>query len=190
MHGVDLKPDVVSYCTEVALRQGFEHLDFTCGDVAKYDPPEPCDLVISLHACDIATDIVLYNAIRWRDRAIMSTPCCHHELAGQLPRRPDSSHKLRGELEFILKSPILRQKFCDVATDALRAKRLESCGYSVETLELIDPDETPKNVMIRARLRDDPNPDKLAAALDDYRRICRELGASPYLDRLLSENEN
>lgn len=124
MHGVDLKPDVVSYCAEVALRQGFENLDFTCGDVAAYDPPEPCDLVISLHACDIATDIVLYNAIRWRARAIMSTPCCHHEMARQLPRRPDSSHKLRGELEFILKSPILRQKFCDIATDALRAKRL------------------------------------------------------------------
>lgn len=129
MHGVDLKPDVVSYCAEVARRQGFENLDFTCGDVAEYDPPEPCDLVISLHACD-------------------------------------------------------------VATDALRAKRLESRGYSVETLELIDPDETPKNVMIRARLRDNPNPDELAAALDDYRKLCGELGVSPYLDRLLSENEN
>lgn len=190
MHGVDLKPDVVSYGAEVARRQGFENLDFTCGDVAEYDPPEPCDLVISLHACDIATDIVLFNAIRWRARAIMSTPCCHHEMARQLPRRPDSSHKLRGELEFILKSPILRQKFCDIATDALRAKRLESRGYSVETLELIDPDETPKNVMIRARLRDNPNPDELAAALDEYRRLCGELGVSPYLDRLLTENEN
>lgn len=180
MYGVDLKPDVVSYCTEVAARQGFDKLRFTCGDVSKYDPPEPCDLVISLHACNIATDIVLFNAIRWRARAILSTPCCHHEMAEQLPRRADNTHPLRNELDFILKSPILKQKFCDIATDALRSKRLESCGYSVETLELIDPDETPKNVMIRARLLDDPNPAELAAAL----------GVSPYLDRLLCENES
>ena len=190
MYGVDLKPDVVAYCTEVAARQGFTNLSFACGDVSEYEPPEPCDLVISLHACNIATDIVLYNAIRWRARAIMSTPCCHHEMAAQLPRHADDTHPLRRELDFILRSPILKQKFCDIATDALRAKRLESRGYSVETLELIDPDETPKNVMIRARLRDDPNPHELAAALEDYHRICTELGVVPYLDRLLSENEN
>ena len=144
MTGVDLKLDVVAYCNEVARKLGFNGLEFLCGDVNKYECNEHVHLVISLHACDIATDFVLNKATEWGADVILSTPCCHHEM----------NHTLECEaLSFIAKHSMLRQKLCDAATDALRLKRLEACGYSVCALELIDPEETPKNVMLRALKR-------------------------------------
>lgn len=144
MTGVDLKPDVVSYCNEVAKKLGFDGLEFLCGDVNKYTCDEHVHLVISLHACDIATDFVLNKATEWQADVILSTPCCHHEM----------NHTLDCEaLSFIAKHSMLRQKLCDAATDALRLARLEACGYSVCALELIDPEETPKNIMLRALKR-------------------------------------
>ena len=144
MTGVDLKPDVVAYCNEVAKKLGFNGLEFLCGDVNKYECNEHVHLVISLHACDIATDFVLNKATEWQADVILSTPCCHHEM----------NHTLDcGALSFIAEHSMLRQKLCDAATDALRLKRLEACGYSVCALELIDPEETPKNIMLRALKR-------------------------------------
>ena len=141
MTGVDLKPDVVAYCNEVAKKLGFDGLEFLHGDVNKYECDEHVHLVISLHACDIATDFVLNKATEWQADVILSTPCCHHEM----------NHTINCEaLSFISKHSMLRQKLCDAATDALRLARLESCGYSVSALELIDPEETPKNIMLRA----------------------------------------
>ena len=144
MTGVDLKPDVVEYCNSVAKQLHFEGLEFLCGDVGKYHTEEHVHLVISLHACDIATDFVLNKAVEWNADVILSTPCCHHEM----------NHTLRCEaLSFIADHSMLRQKLCDAATDALRLKRLEANGYSVCALELIDPEETPKNIMLRALRR-------------------------------------
>ena len=144
MTGVDLKPDVVAYCNEVAKKLNFGGLEFLCGDVNKYECNEHVHLVISLHACDIATDFVLNKATEWQADVILSTPCCHHEM----------NHTLDcGALSFIAEHSMLRQKLCDAATDALRLKRLEACGYSVCALELIDPEETPKNIMLRALKR-------------------------------------
>lgn len=144
MTGVDLKPDVVSYCNEVAKKLNFDGLEFLCGDVNKYECDEHVHLVISLHACDIATDFVLNKATEWQADVILSTPCCHHQM----------NHTLECQtLSFIAKHSMLRQKLCDAATDALRLARLEACGYSVCALELIDPEETPKNVMLRALRR-------------------------------------
>lgn len=144
MTGVDLKPDVVAYCNEVAKKLNFNGLEFLCGDVNKYECQEQVHLVISLHACDIATDFVLNKATEWQADVILSTPCCHHEM----------NHTLACEaLSFIAEHSMLRQKFCDAATDALRLKRLEACGYTVCALELIDPEETPKNIMLRALKR-------------------------------------
>ena len=141
MTGVDLKPDVVAYCNQVAQRLGFDGLEFICGDISKYDTGEKVHLVISLHACDTATDLVLDKAVEWKADVILSTPCCHHEL----------NHTLNCQaLSFIAEHSMLRQKLCDAATDALRLKKLEMLGYSVTALELIDPEETPKNVMLRA----------------------------------------
>ena len=144
MTGVDLKPDVVAYCNEVAKKLNFSGLEFLCGDVNKYECDEHVHLVISLHACDIATDFVLNKATEWQADVILSTPCCHHEM----------NHTIHCEaLSFITQHSMLRQKLCDAATDALRLKRLEACGYTVCALELIDPEETPKNIMLRALRR-------------------------------------
>jgi len=141
MTGVDLKSDVVEYCNEVAKALSFDGLEFLCGDVSKYETDEKPQLVISLHACDTATDLVLDRALSFGARVILATPCCHHEL----------NHTLNcPTLSFIAEHSMLRQKLCDAATDALRLKLLESRGYDVAALELIDPDETPKNIMLRA----------------------------------------
>lgn len=141
MSGVDLKPDVVEHCNKTAKALGFDGLEFICMDINDYSPELLPSLVISLHACDIATDIVLMKAAEWRTDVILSTPCCHHEL----------NHNIDCEaLSFITEHSMLRQKLCDAATDALRLCRLESQGYATSTVELIDPNETPKNVMLRA----------------------------------------
>ena len=141
MSGVDLKPDVVEHCNKTAKTLGFDGLEFICMDINDYSPEVLPSLVISLHACDIATDIVLMKAAEWRTDVILSTPCCHHEL----------NHNINCEaLSFITEHSMLRQKLCDAATDALRLCRLESQGYATSTVELIDPNETPKNVMLRA----------------------------------------
>lgn len=149
MTGIDLKPDVIEHCSSVAAALGFDGLDFVCGDIKEYHTDEIPSLVISLHACDIATDIVLEKAAEWKTDVILSTPCCHHEL----------NHSIKCDaLSFITDYSMLRQKLCDAATDALRLKRLEAHGYSVAALELIDPDETPKNIMLRAVKKKSFNP--------------------------------
>ncbi len=144
MTGVDLKADVIEYCNDVAKKCGFAGLSFLCGDVNLYNTDDHVNLVISLHACDIATDIVLDKAIAWQADAVLSTPCCHHDLNGKINCE---------SLKFITDHSMLRQKLCDAATDALRLKKLEWNGYDVTSLELIDPDETPKNIMLRGILR-------------------------------------
>ena len=161
MTGVDLKPDVVAHCNGVAKALGFDGLEFLCGDVSQYDIAEKVHLVVSLHACDVATDLVLERAVKWNTDVILSTPCCHHELNHNLDCAP---------FAFISQHSMLRQKLCDAATDALRLKYLESCGYSVSALELIDPEETPKNIMLRGLRRPDfdPHSDAALALRQEY----------------------
>ncbi len=161
MTGVDLKGDVIEYCNSVGEALGFSGLEFICGDIMMYMTDVPPSLVISLHACDIATDIVLEKASEWRAPVILSTPCCHHEL----------NHKLNCEaLSFIGEHSMLRQKLCDAATDALRLKLLESKGYSCDALELIDPEDTPKNIMLRAVLKKNPSKHSMIAARAEYEK--------------------
>ena len=161
MTGVDLKPDVVEHCSSVAKELGFDGLEFICGDINNYSPEVLPSLVISLHACDIATDIVLMKAAEWKADVILSTPCCHHELNHNIDCK---------ELSFITEHSMLRQKLCDAATDALRLCRLESQGYNTCTIELIDPNETPKNVMLKAirNKRFDPDSKDAKQALERY----------------------
>lgn len=146
MLGVDLKEDVISFCRDTARRCGFDGMTFLCGDIRKIDYPSPPDLVISLHACDIATDIVLDHAAASGAKVILSTPCCQRALSKKL-NCPT--------LSFISDHPILKNKFCAIATDALRLKKLESEGYTVRATELTDPDDTPKNVLLMAVRRPD-----------------------------------
>ncbi len=161
MTGIDLKPDVIEYCSSVARECGFDGLEFICGDIREYSTDDTPSLVISLHACDIATDIVLQKAIEWRADVILSTPCCHHEL----------NHNINCEaLSFITDYSMLRQKLCDAATDALRLKRLAAHGYATAALELIDPEETPKNIMLRAIRKHgfDKNSKEAQRAMQEY----------------------
>jgi len=162
MQGVDLKADVVENCNGISRTLGYDGLQFFCEDVATFAPArEQVDLVVSLHACDTATDLVLQQAIRHGARVILSTPCCHHEL----------NHTLDcPELAMIARHSMLRQKLCDAATDAMRLLLLEAYGYRTETVELIDPQETPKNVMLRAvRKRGGEVGVADEAALEEYR---------------------
>ena len=179
MFGVDLKKDVIDFCADAAKDLGFDGMEFFCMNVFDFRLTDRADLVLSLHACDIATDVVLYNAVRLNAGVILSTPCCHHELSGQI-----NSESLR----FVTDQPILRQKLCDTLTDALRAKRLEAEGYRVTTLELVDPEETPKNVLIRA-IRTNVAEAKKEKALAEYRSAAAFLGAQPYLDKLLQNRK-
>lgn len=149
MTGMDLKADVIEYCSETAKKLGFDGLEFIYGDIRGYSCEEHINLVISLHACDIATDIVLEKAVSCRADVILSTPCCHHDLNRKIDCEP---------LAFISAHSVLRQKFCDAATDALRLKLLEAYGYDVTAMELIDPEETPKNVLLRGIRKKSYNP--------------------------------
>jgi hypothetical protein len=121
-------------------------------------------MVISLHACDTATDIVLNKAMEWETDVVLSTPCCHHDLNRRLNCAP---------LDFIADYSMLRQKLCDAATDALRLKLLEANGYETAALELIDPEETPKNIMLRGIRKKgfDKNSDKAKRLMDEYNSI-------------------
>lgn len=159
MTGVDLKPDVIAYCSGVAKRLGWDGLEFLCGDVSRYSAGGAVDLVVSLHACDIATDFVLERAVAWRAKVILSTPCCHHEL---------NHHIDCAALSFITEHSMLRQKLCDAATDALRLKYLEAHGYRVSAPELIDPEETPKNIMLRGIREQNPSQARMEAAKMAY----------------------
>lgn len=151
MVGVDLKPDVIEYCNAVAKKLEFKGLTFVCGDVRKFETENPPSLVVSLHACDIATDIVLEKATEWKAKVILSTPCCHHEM----------NHNLNcPALSFIAEHSMLRQKFCDAATDSLRLKLLQANGYTTQAVELVDPDDTPKNILLRAVKTNDGVNDK------------------------------
>lgn len=164
---VDLKESVMDFCRDIAEKCGFSEMTFTAGDVSRYSPDTAPDLVISLHACDTATDIVLERAAVLGASAVLATPCCHRSLSRALDCR---------ELGFIARNSVLKSKFCDAATDALRILRLEAYGYSADAVELIDPEDTPKNVLIRAYRPDGIVYKKKAAAkLSEYKNAYRYL---------------
>ena len=177
MYGVDLKEDVIALCADGAKRLGYSGMTFLCQNALEFVPDTHLDMMISLHACDIATDIVLSGAVRYGAGVILSTPCCHHEMFSQISSPA---------LEFVTDYPILKQKLCDAATDALRAKRLEMENYAVTAIELVDPDETPKNVLIRAIKRKKPlskaRRDELQGQYDDALAL---LGVTPKMNELL-----
>ena len=172
---VDRKEDVIKECTDYAEQLGWDGMKFICGDIFKVLPDKPAELVLSLHACDTATDMVLSEAVRRGAKVILSSPCCQHELAAQIKN---------DGLSYILREPILKQKLSVVITDALRCRLLYAGGYKVTTLEFIDPEDTPKNLMIRAEKTYIPK--KLrAAALKEYDGICESLNCRPTMRRLL-----
>lgn len=174
MDCVDLKKDVIAFCSDLAQKLNYTGLHFTAGDIRTFEIRRTPDLTVSLHACDIATDIVLAKAMDSGSRVILSTPCCHHEMMHQL--KPSGA-----VTDLLLEHSILKQKFADAATDALRCKVLEINGYDVQALELIDPEETPKNVLIRALKRSQVNAKRTERLKGEYKALCDLLGVEPYL---------
>ena len=172
--GLDLKADVVAHCAALAERFGFEHLRFTAGDIAEYTPEgEKADMVVSLHACDVATDYALANAVRWGADVILSVPCCQHELYPQVRHEG---------LNPLLRHGILKERFAALLTDALRAELLEAAGYSCTVMEFIDMEHTPKNLLLRAVRRQSGGS---AQALLNAERLMTDMAVSPKLYGLL-----
>ncbi len=166
MDCVDLKQSVIDHCEAVGRACGFHGMRFICMDINAFTPERTPDLVISLHACDVATDIVLDFAAGHGAQVILATPCCHHEMK----RNMDCD-----ALEFIARRPVLKQKLCDAATDALRLLKLEAAGYRVDATEFIDPEDTPKNVMLRAHKRKHFSEGERQAKTEEYRATYRFL---------------
>lgn len=139
--GMDLKKDVIDFCNDTAEKLDYGNLEFICGDIADYVPGSEIDMVVTLHACDIATDIALAKAAQWGARVIMSVPCCQHELFTKIKN---------GDLSGMLKHGIIKERLSSLVTDSIRGSILEILGYQVQILEFVDMEHTPKNIMIRA----------------------------------------
>jgi len=139
--GLDLKADVIEHCNELRTRYGYDKLDFYVGDIATYKDVDKVDMVVTLHACDTATDYALAKAVKWGAEVILSVPCCQHEA-----NRTIKSDILSPVMEY----GILKERMAAIVTDAARAKLLTANGYDTQILEFIDMEHTPKNLLIRA----------------------------------------
>lgn len=139
--GLDLKADVIEHCNELRTRYGYDKLDFYVGDIATYKDVDKVDMVVTLHACDIATDYALAKAVKWGAEVILSVPCCQHEA-----NRTIKSNILSPVMDY----GILKERMAAIVTDAARAKLLTANGYDTQILEFIDMEHTPKNLLIRA----------------------------------------
>lgn len=148
--GLDLKEDVIDYCNTIAKKFNTEGLVFKTGNILDYGYDTPPDIVITLHACDTATDYALEYAVKAQAKAILSVPCCQHEVNKMFEENKKSNVSMPEEFAPLLKYGLIRERFASLVTDSLRAEKLEQLGYSVQVLEFIDMTHTPKNLLIRA----------------------------------------
>ena len=185
--GLDLKSDVIARCGKLAEKYGYEKLTFLEGDIADYDGVDQVDMVVTLHACDTATDYALAKAVSWGAEVILSVPCCQHELNAQFSDAGNTDGGERQDrgacLAPIMEYGLLRERFAALATDGLRAKYLESAGYETQVLEFIDMEHTPKNILIRAVKSGKEN----VKAAEEIKKCIQFLGVTPTLGRLLGD---
>lgn len=176
MVGLDLKEDVIDHCNRLSEKYGYEKLKFLKGDIASYTGTDQVDMVVTLHACDTATDYALEKAIQWDAKVILSVPCCQHELNGQIENEL---------LAPIMNYGILKERMAALLTDGIRAELLEEHGYDTQILEFIEMEHTPKNLLIRAIQR----PGAKKVPRKNLRECIEFFHADPALARLLGEKE-
>ena len=159
--GLDLKDDVINHCNELSKRYGYDGLTFLHGDIADFTGVDSVDMVVTLHACDTATDYALYKAINWNAKVILSVPCCQHELNKQIKNET---------LAPIFSYGLIKERMASLMTDGLRGKILESVGYKTQLLEFIDMEHTPKNILIRAvyQGKEKDNTKEIERILDEF----------------------
>ena len=179
MIGLDLKEDVIKKCNEIAQRYKYENLHFELGDINGFKYNNKVDMVITLHACDTATDYALYNAVKWNSKMIFSVPCCQHEFNGQMKA---------DELSILTKYGIVQERVAALMTDSVRANLLECAGYKTQLLEFIDISHSPKNILIRAS-KSNISKEKREKSLKEVNNLIETFNFNPTLYSLL-KNDN
>ena len=177
MLGLDLKADVIEKCSAAAEKYGYKNLRFEVGDIGSASLGGKIDMVVTLHACDTATDYALFNAVMRGAEMIFSVPCCQHELNGQM-----NSEKL----SLLTRYGIIKERTAALCTDAIRANLLGCCGYKTQLLEFVDFEHTPKNILIRA-VRGNSSPENRRKLLSEAESVMREFSFEPTLYKLLEE---
>ena len=179
MIGLDLKEDVIKKCNDIAKRYNYENLHFELGDINGFKYNNKVDMVITLHACDTATDYALYNAIKWNSKMIFSVPCCQHEFNSQMKAN---------ELSILTKYGLVQERVAALMTDSVRANLLECVGYKTQLLEFIDIAHSPKNILIRAS-KNNISKEKKEKSLNEVNNLIRTFNFNPTLYNLL-KNDN
>ena len=177
MTGLDLKEDVIEKCNRAAKKYGYENLHFELGDICGYQSSEQVDMVITLHACDTATDYALYHAVRWNTDMIFSVPCCQHELNSQMQSE---------DYSILTRYGLIKERTAALMTDAIRANLLEACGYKTDILEFVDFAHTPKNLLIRAKKKP-VSKDQKEKRIREVERLMQEYHLQPTFYQLLKE---